>query len=300
MKKVLVIAGVTGVGKSNLGIELAKRYNGEIISGDSVAVYKELTIGSAKMRDHEMEGIVHHGIDLLALNQTFNVRDFQSYARGKIDEITEKGKLPIVVGGSGLYIRALLYDYVFVDEQPADMSWAESLSNEEIHELLRKKDPQQAEIIHTNNRKRLLRALSIFHSTQQSKTELLSQQKHQMIYDAKIVACTMPRELLYQRLNQRVENMIENGLLDEVRAAANIAGWDHPAMLAIGYKEFRNYFDGSITLEDAISLVQRNTRRFAKRQITWFKHQLPCRWLDMSDLHDVNQTISEVKEWMSR
>lgn len=299
MKKVLVIAGVTGVGKSKLGVTMAKLFNGEIISGDSVAVYTELTVGSAKISRDEMEGIPHYGIDILTLDNEYNVRDFQEYARQKIDEIVSRGKLPIIVGGSGLYIRALLYDYIFHSEKTLDMSWTETLTNSKLHEQLKVADPIQAEMIHENNRKRVIRALSIIRSTQQSKSELLSQQSRSMIYDAMIFACTMPREILYDRLNHRVEKMVNEGLLAEVYLAANKAGWNHPAMMAIGYKEFREYFEGKISLKEAVALVQRNTRRFAKRQITWFKHQMPCRWLDMSLESDIESAINEVREWMN-
>lgn len=299
MIKVLVVGGVTGTGKSALGVKLAKLFNGEIISGDSVAVYKELTIGSAKILPIDMDGVVHHGIDILSLEETFNVRDFQSYGRKKIEEIVSRGKLPIIVGGTGLYIRALLYDYVFLDEVDTDMRWADSLSNAELHDELSKVDAQQAQLIHANNRKRVLRALSIASANQKSKTELLSEQTHSMLYDAKILACTLPRVQLYQRLNSRVEKMMEAGLLEEVKQAVVKAGWDHPVMSAIGYKEFKDYLDEKIGLDDAIALVKRNTRRFAKRQITWFMHQMPCRWVNMDDENEVNQTIEEVKVWMS-
>ena len=161
MRKVLVVAGVTGVGKSAFGVKLAQRFNGEIISGDSVAVYKELSIGSAKIKTEEMDGIDHHGIDIVTLNDKFNVRDFQKYGRIKIDEIAERGKLPIIVGGTGLYIRALLYDYEFQNEQEIDNAWMNSMTNEELHNELLKVDPKQSEIIHHNNRKRVIRALSI-------------------------------------------------------------------------------------------------------------------------------------------
>ena len=299
MNKVLVVAGITGVGKSAFGVKLAKLFNGEIISGDSVAVYKELSIGSAKIKPEEMEGVIHHGIDILTLNETFNVRDFQKYGRSKIDEIISRGKLPIIVGGTGLYIRALLYDYVFQEEQNIDDSWMDALSNEELHIELSKKDPIQAEIIHQNNRKRVIRALNIAMSNQKNKTELLNEQAHELIYDAMVMSCTMPREILYDRLNLRVEAMMDTGLLEEIKNAISIAGWDHPVMLAIGYKEFRGYFDGVMSLAEAVALVQRNTRRFAKRQITWFKHQMSCRWVDMSNQTDVNQVIEEVKIWMN-
>lgn len=300
MNKVLVVAGVTGVGKSAFGVKLAKLFNGEIISGDSVAVYQELTIGSAKIHADEMDNIDHHGINLLSLKDKFNVRDFQKYGRVKIDEIIARGKLPIIVGGTGLYIRALLYDYEFQDEQEVDLDWMETLSNDELHHELSIVDSQQASLIHKNNRKRVIRALSIAKTSQKSKTELISEQSHSLVYDALILSCIMPREQLYQKLNLRVEKMMEAGLLEEVRQAITIAGWDHPAMAAIGYKEFKSFFEGDIDLKTAVGLVQRNTRRFAKRQITWFKHQMTCRWVDMSNEDDVSQTIEEVEVWMSR
>jgi tRNA dimethylallyltransferase len=299
MIKVLVIAGVTGVGKSEFGVKLAKLFNGEIISGDSVALYKELTVGSAKISQDKMDGIIHHGIDILTLKKTFSVRDYQIYGRQKINEIVGRGKLPIIVGGTGLYIRALLYDYVFSDEEEVDMRWADFWSNENLHAELSKVDPQQALLIHANNRKRVLRALSIARLNQKSKSELLSEQSHTMLFDAMILACTMPRDQLYERLNIRVEKMVEQGLLEEVKDAVEVAGWDHPALTAIGYKEFKEYFEGTMNLSLAIALVQRNTRRFAKRQITWFKHQLPCRWVDMNNEDEVDRAIEEVHEWMS-
>lgn len=300
MKKVLVVAGVTGVGKSAFGVKLAKLFNGEIISGDSVAVYQELTIGSAKIHAEEMDNINHHGINLLTLKDKFNVRDFQKYGREKIDEIIARGKFPLIVGGTGLYIRALLYDYEFQDEQEVDLDWMEALSNDELHHELSIVDSHQAALIHKNNRKRVIRALSIAKSSHKSKTELISEQSHSLVYDALVLSCVMPREQLYQRLDRRVEKMMEVGLLEEVRQAITIAGWNHPAMAAIGYKEFKSYFEGDIDLETAVGLVQRNTRRFAKRQITWFKHQMTCRWVDMSNEDDVSQTIEEVEVWMNR
>ncbi|QIK69099.1 tRNA (adenosine(37)-N6)-dimethylallyltransferase MiaA [Erysipelothrix sp. HDW6C] len=282
MIKVLVIAGVTGAGKSRLGVALAHRLNGEIISADSVAVYHELNVGSAKPTINEQEGVPHHLINVTNINTPYNVARFQKEGRACIEEIHSRGKLPIIVGGTGLYINALLRDYQFEEERTLS-EVDERLSNEELYRQLQEVDPESAQTIHINNRQRMIRALQINNSQGKTKASSNQAQKNILLYDACILFLQGDREMLYQRINNRVDEMIENGLLDEVKTlqATDPAVFNLQSMQAIGYREFAPYFEGTQSLEATIELIKQNTRRFAKRQITWFKHQTPSVWVDV-------------------
>lgn len=298
MKKVLVISGPTATGKSKLAIECAKAYNGEIISGDSVAIYRQCTIGSAKTTIEEQDGIVHHGIDIKDVTEGFSVYEFQHMARTLIDDIVQRGKLPIVVGGTGLYIKALLYDYHMQPMSDVDMSWVEDKTNEQLHQMLKEVDEVESMKIHPNNRKRVIRALTIYYSSKKSKSDWISDQKKTLLYDVKLVGLDGPRPWVYDRINHRVELMIKQGLEEEVRNIVNMAGWDCLAMSAIGYKEFRGYVEGDKTLSDVVEEIKKHTRQFAKRQWTWFNHQLPVQWLDVSQPESQTILLEEVHEWL--
>jgi tRNA dimethylallyltransferase len=294
----LVILGPTAVGKTKLSIELAKILNTEIINGDSVQVYQQLNIGSAKITQAEMEGIKHHLLDFLDPRTPFSVADYQELVRQKIDELTNRDKIPLLVGGTGLYIQAVLYDYQFLSEE-RDESFQkrfESLTNEALHDLLKAEDQESAMAIHPNNRRRVLRALEMA-LTHQSKTELLNKQHDETLYDALIIGLTLPRDILYDRINLRVDQMIENGLVDEVTALHEEGIHPH----VIGYKEFTAYFTGEKPLETVIQEIKQNTRHYAKRQMTYFKNKLPVHWLTVQVDH-FDETLKEacqlVENWL--
>ncbi len=286
--KVLVIAGPTGVGKTALSVGLAKQLNGEIISGDSVQVYKGLDIGSAKVTADEMEGVSHHLIDFLEVEEDYSVARFQEEVRNKIEEISKRGKLPIICGGTGLYIKAALTQYEF-DHSKRDFDYLkkyENYSNEELHECLEAVDTESAELFHPNNRRRILRALEYF---EKNGEKISSKRKANVdLYDTFIIGLRMDRDILYERINLRVDLMIENGLLDEVQSLMG----KREFINAIGYNEFFDFNEGKSSLEDAVELVKRNSRRYAKRQFTWFSNQMETHWLDVDSL-DKNDIIKE-------
>ena len=295
MKKVLVIVGPTASGKTGLGIKCANKYNGEIISGDSIQIYKGLDIGSAKVNKDEQSLAKHHLIDIKDPFDTYSVKEFQEKGRALIDDITNKGKLPIVVGGTGLYIKALLYDYTFLDEEKDDDDFSD-LSNEQIYELLKIEDPKCLEKIHVNNRKRLVRALNVVRKHHTGISDIKDRQSHTMLYDAKIIGLTKDREELYMICDKRVDKMIEDGLINEISGLLDRGvTFDNQCMQGIGYKEFKSYFDGTSSLEECINLVKKNTRRFVKRQYTWFNNQMPIEWYSGSSPY--NDIYSSINEW---
>ena len=295
MIKVLVIVGPTAIGKTSLSISLAKQFNGEIISGDSIQIYKGLDIGSGKVLESEMDNIKHYGIDILNPNDNFSVYEFQTKAREYINKINDVGKLAIVCGGTGLYIKALLYDYIFVDQEEFDYSIYDNLSNQQIYNQLLDKDPKSLDKIHINNRQRLVRALAMADNNI-IKSEQIDSQEHKLIYDAMIIGLTDDREEVYNRINMRVDNMFNIGLEKEVRDLIDRGiTFDNQCMQAIGYKEFKAYFDNEITLEETKELIRRNSRRYAKKQYTWFNNQTPIKWFKNKE-YDV--LVDEVKQWI--
>lgn len=298
MKKVIVIAGVTASGKSKLAVALAHKINGEIISADSVAVYNELNIGSAKPTLIEQDGIPHHLINIVSYTESYHVARFQLEAREAIDLIISKGKIPIIVGGTGLYINALLNDYRFTEELELP-EIDESLTNEAMMNELIQIDPVTASTIHINNRKRLIRSLQMVKCTKKPKADLNSNKGKERLYDAKIYFLQGERALLYERINMRVEVMLNHGLLEEVsQLYSNDKNlFDYQSMQAIGYREFKPYFLGNSTIDEVKTQIQQNTRRFAKRQITWFKHQTESTWIDVFNEEPLNRVLEDIKEW---
>ena len=275
-EKLVVLIGPTAVGKTSLSIELAKKYNGEIISGDSMQIYKGMDIGTAKIKKHEMKGVPHHLINIKEPDEGFSVAEFQELVRGKITEITSRGKLPILVGGTGLYIQSVMYDYQFSDA-PSDDSVRKLLEkraslegNEKLHEDLQMVDPRSAEKIHPNNIRRVIRALEVYQLTGKTMSEFQDRQDPEPIYNSVLIGLTMERELLYERINKRVDLMIEEGLLSEVENLYNLGIKDCQSIQAIGYKEIYEFFENQITLEEAVEQLKQNSRRYAKRQLTWF------------------------------
>ena len=291
MNKVLVIVGPTGVGKSSFAIECAKKYNGEIISGDSIQIYKGLNIGSAKIKKEETESIPHYLIDIKKPTENYSVKEFQDLARQKIEEIINKGKLPIICGGTGLYIKALLYDYEFFEEQEKDNQY-EELSNEEIYKQIEAIDPKSLEIIHINNRKRLVRALNIINKHGTSITEIKDSQKHKLIYDAKIIGLTKPKEKINNIVDLRVDEMINEGLLEEIQGLLDKGvTFENQSMQGIGYKEFKDYFNKTKTKDECINDVKTHTHQFIKRQYTWFNNQMNVEWYDNKE--DASSSINK-------
>lgn len=292
MNKVLVIVGPTGVGKSKFAIKCAKQYNGEIISGDSIQIYKGLDIGSAKIRKEEMEGINHYLIDIKEASDNYSVKEFQELARTKINDINNKGKLPIICGGTGLYIKALLYDYQFLDEEIKDDQFI-NMSNEEIYEEIKKVDPKSLEKIHINNRKRLVRALNIIRKHNTSISEIKDNQEHKLLFDAKIIGLTKEKEELKNIVDKRIDKMIDEGLINEVSNLINQGiTFNNQSMQGIGYKELKDYFNKTKTLEECTNDIKTHTHQFIKRQYTWFNNQMNVEWYDNKD-----EAIASIKKW---
>ena len=293
MKKVLVIAGPTASGKSGFAVECAKRFNGEIISGDSIQIYRGLDIGSAKIREDEKQGIVHHLIDIKDAGESYSVKEFQALGRELIDDISERGKLPIVAGGTGLYIKALLYDYTFFDEEVKDNPY-EELSNQEIYDILSVEDPDSLKKIHVNNRKRLVRALNVLRKHGQGISEIASKKEHKPLYDALIIGLNRDRSVLYNDINLRVDRMFDEGLENEVRSLVDKGiSFDMQSMQGIGYREFRGYFEGAASLDETREMIKKDTRNFAKRQMTWFKNQMDIAWCD-----DGMKMMETIDDWL--
>lgn len=304
MRKVVVVVGPTAVGKTALSIKLAKELDAEIISGDSIQVFKGFTIGSGKISEHEMQGIPHHGIDILESKEKYSVADFQTMAREKIADINDRGHMPMIVGGTGLYIKACIYDYEFNKQgeiNEASIQKYEAMSSEELVMELQRVDPIQASVIHPNNRKRLIRALLIFELTQISKSDHIANQEHKPVYDAFVIGCTMDREALYQRINQRVDLMVKEGLEEEISTllAQGVTFEDH-AMQGIGYREWKKYFDHESSKEEVVEEIKKHSRQFAKRQYTWFNNQMPIHWVDMQEPEAIEQLLKIVKAWREK
>lgn len=295
MKKVIVVVGPTAVGKTRLSIDLAKALNTSIISGDSVAVYKGLDIGSAKPTKEEQSLVKHYLIDIREPNDTYSVADFQHDAR----EIIENNDLSLICGGTGLYIQSVLFDYEF-QASKRDLDYSkkyEAYSNEELFSILIERDPNiDRNKLHPNNRKRVLRALEVLEETNKSIHSF--DNKKIPVYDYFIVYLSMDREKLYERINLRVDLMLKEGLLDEVKSLFDKGIYPH----AIGYQEFIPYFNNLITLDTAVDEIKKNTRHLAKRQETWFRNQMNSNFYDASlNYNDLfNKILSDIKEWYNK
>lgn len=299
MKKVIVIVGPTGVGKTKMGVALAKKFNGEVISGDSMQIYKKMDIGTAKVTTDESKGIVHHLIDIKDPSESYSVKDFQDEVRKCIDDITSRDKLAIIVGGTGLYIKAALYDYEFSESEINHEFYQnkyKNYSNEELYQYLQSIDQASAQILHFNNRRRVLRAIEIYEATGVKKSETLEKQKHVSLYDTIFVGLTLPRDILYNRINKRVDDMIDTGLEKEAEDLYN-QGYtkELQSMKAIGYKEWFDFFEGKQTKEMTIELIKKNSRNYAKKQYTWFNNQFAVKWIEV-ELSNFDKTINEVEE----
>lgn len=283
---VIAIVGPTAVGKTALSIELAKKLDGEIINGDSMQVYRDLNIGTAKITPEEMDGVPHHLLDILEPTDSFSVADYQQAVREKITEIQARGKMPIIVGGTGLYVQAVLYDFRFTEEKidegvrEAYYTALEQLGPEAMHARLAAVDPETAKTIHPNNTRRVIRALEMAEHSDVKKSNDAQHQGEKALYHHLIIGLNMDREKLYERINLRVDMMLEQGLVDEVRGIYDRDIRDVQAIRAIGYKELYDYFDGRETFEQAIENLKQNSRRYAKRQLTYFRNKMDITWYD--------------------
>jgi tRNA dimethylallyltransferase len=285
-RKLVVIIGPTAVGKTKLSIDLAHRLNGEVISGDSMQIYKN--------------GIRHHLIDIKNPDEDYSVAEFQATVRPLIEEITNKGKTPMIVGGTGLYIQSVLYDYQFT-ENPSDPEFRSKLEKDltekgelALHQILEEIDPEAASKIHPNNSRRVIRALEIYHCTNKTMSEYISSQEQELLYDVALIGLTMDREVLYDRINHRVDLMVNLGLIEEVKQLYNLGIRNTQAIQAIGYKEIYDYFDGKISYTDAITLLKQNSRRYAKRQLTWFRNKMDVKWFDMTPPIKHDKKVDEI------
>ena len=287
-KPLIVLTGPTAVGKTKLSISLAKAVNGEIISADSMQIYKYMDIGSAKIRPEEMDGVKHFLVDELFPDEEFHIVRFQQMAKAAMEEIYAKGKIPILVGGTGFYIQAITRDIDFTQAEQEDTYRAEleELAKEKgaeyLHAELRKVDPKAAEEIHPNNVKRVIRALEFFHQNKTPISAHNQEQKEQTSpYNLAYFVLNAPRELLYERIEKRIDEMLEEGLVEEV-AALKEKGCHRGmvSMQGLGYKEILSYLEGELSLEEAVRILKRDTRHFAKRQLTWFRREQEVTWVE--------------------
>ena len=299
MNKLVILTGPTAVGKTALSIALAKKIGGEIISADSMQVYKHMDIGSAKIRPDEMEGIPHHLIDILDPREDFNVFLFQKYAKEAMESIYANGHIPILVGGTGFYIQSVLYDIDFT-ENNADENYRAQL--EEIaamkgvlylHDMLKEVDEKSADSIHPNNVKRIIRALEYHHLTGQKISEHnMEERQKKSPYDFSYFVLNDERSLLYHNIDLRVDQMMQNGLVEEVNKLKDMGlKRENVSMQGLGYKEILDYLDGKTDLDRAVYLIKRDTRHFAKRQLTWFRREKDVIMIDKQDFHYDNQAI---------
>ncbi len=286
LKKIIAVAGPTASGKTALAIEIAKRFGGEIVSCDSMQIYKFMDVGTAKPDKDELVAAKHHMIDIVHPSEKCSVADFVKLARNCIDDIIERGKLPILAGGTGLYMDSVLENIVFEDfgSDPDFRTEMQKLADAEgvdtVHELLKERDPQAAEKIHPNNVRRVIRALEVCYLTGKTFTQVNLESRREQVYDALILGIDAERELLYDRINKRVDKMMEDGLLKEVQALKEMGiGRDTTAMQAIGYKEILEFLEGRATLDEAVEKIKMESRRYAKRQMTWFGRNDKIQWV---------------------
>ncbi len=300
----IVLTGPTAVGKTDLSIKLAKKVNGEIISADSIQVYRHLDIGSAKIKIEEMDGVRHHLIDVLDPRESFNIATFKAMAVKAMEDIYSRGNIPIIAGGTGFYIQSVLYDISFADnEDDGYRSYLEELAREKgadyLHYMLKDIDPVSADNIHANNVKRVIRALEYYHQTGQLMSEHnATESAKESPYNFAYFVLNCNRELLYNRIDKRVDIMIEQGLVDEVRYLRDELGLTRNlvSMQGLGYKEILQYLDGDISLDEAIYILKRDTRHFAKRQLTWFKREKDVIWVDKDTLVTENSQLEFIMD----
>lgn len=290
---IIVITGPTCMGKSVTAVEVAKAIDAEIINGDAFQCYKEMNIGVAKPSDKYLKEVPHHLYSFIDVNHDYSIAEYQTNLRSEINKLLSEGKNIVIVGGSGLYIRSALYDYEFEENKDVDMSKYLEMDNRTLHDELRKIDPVEAEKIHMNNRKRVLRAIEIYLSTGSTKSKIISEQEHKPIYDVNFFVRDIDRDELYSRINKRVDLMIKEGLVEEAKTLFDKYGDSPRALQAIGYKELNPYFKGKVSLEEAVEQIKQNTRNYAKRQLTYIRHQFPVQYY--KNTQDLLEIINNVK-----
>ena len=290
--KVIVIVGPTASGKTSASISVAKKLNGEIISADSMQIYREMNIGTAKVTKEEADGIKHYLVDVVNPDEVFNVTKYKEMAEAAIEEILAKGKTPIIVGGTGLYVSTLINGIEFaevgedVEYREKMTALAEEKGAEYLHNELRKVDPDAAKAIEMNNIRRVVRALEIFKLIGKTKTQLDIESRKEVKYDYKVYGIDTPREELYNRINVRVDKMFEEGLLEEVKYVNEKYKISSTAIQGLGYKEVIEYIDGKVTYEEMIEKLKMETRRYAKRQLTWFRREEKIKWCPLNEIVD--------------
>lgn len=305
-RKVLVLLGPTAVGKTRLSLELAAAYNAEIISGDSMQVYRGMDIGTAKITTAEMKGIPHHLIDIHDPEDAYSAAEFQEQGKRLIEEISARGKLPFIVGGTGLYIESLCYGFRF-SEAVADEAFrsemdafAEEHGAEALHARLTAVDPASAARLHHNDRRRIIRALEIHHQTKVTLSAAQADQKKESPYELCLIGLTMDRKILYKRIEDRIDQMLEQGLIQEVQGLLD-KGYTRSlvSMQGLGYKEIAAYLAGELTQDDAVILLKRDTRRFAKRQLSWFRHMKEIQWIEDFNEQNYSENLAKIREIIS-
>ena len=298
MSKLILIVGATASGKSQAGVELAKKFNGEIISCDSMQIYEDMDIGTAKVTCEEMQGITHHLIDVVDPTAEFSVGEFATMADKAISDIISHGKTPIVVGGTGLYVDGILYPMTFGGDKNIEIRnelerQLALYGKEYMHSMLAEIDPIDAKKIHPNNTKRVLRALEIYKTTGVCKSDL-QEKTRDLKYEICMIALDVDRQILYEKIDARVDKMFEMGLLDEVKQLLSRGvGFENQSMQAIGYKEFKEYFNGFKTLEETKEIIKQNSRNYAKRQLTWFRKYDFAKWFDPCDVLGMEKEVEK-------
>lgn len=297
--RVIAIVGPTASGKTSLSIELAKRLDGEVINGDAMQVYKELNIGTAKITEDEKEGIPHHLFNVKEPTDSFSVAEYQFAVRSCIEDIRSRGKQPIIVGGTGLYIQSVLFDFRFTEEAGDEQVRAELEKEleteggaERLYNRLQSIDPSSTEKIHPNNHRRLIRALEIIEVTGKTKNEHEQGAGEEPLYEHLIVGLALDREVLYERINQRVEQMMNDGLMEEARGLWERGIRNVQSVQAIGYKELYQHFEGLLSLDEAVELIKKHTRHYAKRQMTYFRNKVKISWFDANS--DKEKIVDEI------
>ena len=288
---VIVVVGPTGVGKTKLSIELAKKLNGEVVNADSTQVYKDLNIATAKVTEEEKCNIPHHLFDIKDIKEDYSVYQYQKDGRRVLNDIIKRGKTPIIVGGTGLYIKSLLYNYEF--EEEIESKNFDSKTIEELYKELKEIDPNTT--IHPNNRKRIERALNYYYSN--NKTMSSKEKNNKLLYDSVFIGLTCNRDILYNRINNRVDLMVKDGLIEEAKKIYDTNIRSKAVMTPIGYKELFTYFNGESTLDEALELIKKRSRNYAKRQYTWNNHQIPVRWFNV-DFTNFDNTVKEVLDYL--
>lgn len=306
----IVIVGPTAVGKTRLGVELAKKFDGEVISGDSMQIYRGLDIGTAKVTEEEAEGIPHHLINEKDPDESYAVSDFKEVASKKIEAIRARGHVPIVVGGTGLYIESLLFDVSHGGEAEPDEAFrkqmeekAEKEGKESVWEQLKEIDPEAAKKIHHNNVRRVIRALEVYHVTGQTFSSYQAErQEKEALYDAFVIGLNTDRALLYERINQRVDLMMEQGLVEEAKRLWQAVDVEVQSAKGIGYKELFPFFEGKEDLEEAVDNIKQNSKRYAKRQLTWFRNRFEVdAWFDLvENPEQVTECEEQVQKFLNR